>query len=263
MLSPDPERLLSSEVAARDATDYRFSWGTYIGWTILTLGLYSHYGTYRLLQRRVDHAKRRITFSAALWHVLARRAEAEGRTAGVQAGLDQLSRIHATLEEYEAKNRRSPALLVLLRAGAGIGLSVVNFLDAFAPADAAEGPPAVAAVLVGLFALAQASVGAFINHTLNKDLRFIEAWEDSLNENAAWVLGHLGSPVASVPRTQPIPRRETAVYVVLSVVTLGLFSIWWRYALMREGNDHFTHDADAEDRLLRALGVAAHGAGPP
>jgi hypothetical protein len=223
------EQALIAAARRRDVTDYRFDWWSYIGWTILTLGIYAHYATYKLVQRRTEHVARRLAFQAALWHVANERAEASGRRDEVAEGLDNLSRAHAEMTRFEDTHRRDPALWTILR-------------------------------IASMFLVGVPAVGAFINHFLNKDLRFYDEWEGAWSRNAEWVLGRLGFPVGVPERRAPIPDRPTALYVLLSIVTVGLFSIWWRYTMMRDGNDHFEDDAGAEEGLLRGLGLAQHPA---
>lgn len=218
MNQPTYEQLLGAEVARRDATDYRFNWGTYFGWTFLSAGVYSHYATYRLVQRRDEHAKRRLAFQSYLWHLLNARAEAAGRRAEVAEGLDNLSRIHSQIEAFERVNRREPILWLLLR-------------------------------------IVLSPVGGYINHFLNRDLRFYDEWESAFFANVEWIMQRLGIPVSVPRRTTPVPLRTTLGYVILTIASIGLFSIYWRYTVMTDGNAHFDDDAAAEDAILRALGI--------
>ncbi|MBI4728233.1 MAG: hypothetical protein HY775_01830 [Acidobacteria bacterium] len=223
------DQLLAAEAARRETTDYRFDWGTYIGWTILTFGIYAHYATYRLVQRRQEHIRRRLAVQSYLWHTLNQRAESLGRRAEVAGGLDNLSRVHAEMEAFERRNMREPILWTILRLVFGI-------------------------------------VGGYINHFLNKDLRFYDQWESAYFANAEWVMTRLGYPVSVPQRRSPVPDRSTAAYCVLSVITFGLFTIWWRYAMMMDGNGHFEDDLAMEDAILRGLGVplpSAFGLTPP
>ncbi len=53
------------------------------------------------------------------------------------------------------------------------------------------------------------------------------------------------------------PDRNFWLYLLFSVLTLGLFSIWWLYVIFRDGNVHTQNDAFMEDQLLNALRLAA------
>lgn len=218
-MSMNPEQFLVAEAGRREETDYRFSWLSYLGWTILTFGIFSHYATYRLVERRRDHVQRRLAFSSYLWHALAARADAQGSRGEVQEALDNLSRIHAQIETYDRRNKRDPALWTILR-----------FLAA--------------------------PVGAFINHFLNADFRFLDTWETSFAQNVDWVMQKLGLSTGMPQRSRQVRQRSTVVYVILSIVTFGLFSIYWRYAVMADGNAHLDEDDQMEDAILRGLGLA-------
>jgi hypothetical protein len=220
------EQLVLAQVQSRETTDYRFSFWTYLGWTILTVGFYGHYGTFKLVERRTEHAKRRLAFMSYLWHALNARAEAAGRREEVAEGLDNLSRIYQQIETFERRNKREPVLWMLLR------------------------------IFIGF-------IGGYINHFLNKDLIFFDTWEDSYFSNVEWVMQRLGYPVSIPKRTRPVRNRSTGLYVVFSIVTLGLFSLFWRYSVMTDGNAHFDDDAAAEDAVLRAMGLGGATSSPP
>lgn len=229
---PSYEQFVVAEVRRREDTDYRFNYWTYLGWNILTATLYSNYATYKLIERRTQHAQRRLAFLSYLWHALNARAEAAGRREVVAEGLDNLSRIYQQMDAFERRSKREPVLWMVFR--------VIGFY-----------------LLSSLFAVGF-GVGAYINHFLNKDLLFYDEWESSYMANAEWVLQRLGHPVTVPRRAKPVRDRNTALYVILTIVTLGIWSCYWRYAVMKDGNDHFDDDAAMEDALLRALGV-----GPP
>lgn len=226
-----PEQFLVAEAGSRARTDYRFSWGTYFWWNVLTLGCYRYYGTYRLVERRKRHVQRRLAFSSYLWHTLAGRADAAGRRAEVQEGLDNLSRIHAQIESHERSHSREPVLWLLLH------------------------------IFIGFYGL----IFFIISHLLHSDYRFLETWEHSLGQNVEWVMRRLGYDVQLPPRDQfgiePVPARSTAMYVVLSILTLGLFTLYWRYTQMADGNAHFDSDDRMEDAILGGLGLTTGGYG--
>jgi hypothetical protein len=212
------EQFVIAEARRREETDYRFNYWTYLGWTILSGGIYGHYGTYKLVERRTAHAQRRLAFLSYLWHALNARAEAAGKKEEVSEGLDNLSRIYQQMEAFERRNKREPILWMLLRIVFGV-------------------------------------VGAYINHFLNKDLRFFDEWEASYAANAEWVMQRLGYQVAVPKRTKPVRDRSTGLYVFLSIITIGIWSMVWRAQVMRDGNDHFDDDDAMENELLRAMGL--------
>jgi len=220
------EQYVLAESRRRYDTDYRFSYLTYVGWNILTIGFYSIYATYKMVERRTQHAERRLAFLSYFWHTLNARAESASQKEAVAEGLDNLSRIYQQIDAFERRNKRSAILMALLRLGGYL---------AFFPLG------------VG--------VSFYTNHFLNKDLRFFDEWESSYAANAEWVMQRLGYPISIPRRMKPVQDRSTGLYAVLSIITAGIWSIVWRYKVMVEGNAHFDDDDRIEDALLGALGI--------
>ncbi|HVL90673.1 MAG TPA: hypothetical protein VM841_10620 [Actinomycetota bacterium] len=256
-MSMSPEQFLLAEIGRRDATDYRFRWGTYFGWAVLTGGLYSIYGTLKLVERRVDHVRRRLAVSTSLWHALAAKADSLRVRGDVQEGLDNLSRIHAQIETYERKNRRNAQTTAAVRAVllfatfAGIAM----FSALYDPDLGVAGQPDLVAVGSLIFDAGVIGLlvhGAITNAALHRDFNFLDTWETSWAENVEWVMYRLGM-APSFPARPPQPTRSTATYVLLTVFSLGVFSILWRASLMGDGNRHFDHDDEVEDAILAAM----------
>ncbi|MHB8513589.1 MAG: hypothetical protein ACYDCC_15645 [Actinomycetota bacterium] len=213
----NPDQFLIVEAGRRSQTDYRFAWGAYIGWTILTLGIFGHFATYKLIERRNEHIKRRLAFCSYLWHCLAERADAANKREQVQPGLDNLSRIYSQIESYDRQNPRDPLLWMIVRIFVRI-------------------------------------CGGFINNFLNKDLRFLDTWESSFAQNVEWIGQQLDLRIEIGARKQ-IPERDPWRYALYTVITLGVYAIVWRYRTMEDGNLHFDEDDRAEDAILKALGL--------
>ncbi|MEM0450049.1 MAG: DUF4234 domain-containing protein [Nitrososphaerota archaeon] len=60
-------------------------------------------------------------------------------------------------------------------------------------------------------------------------------------------------------RVESIPNRSFVLYLILSMVTLGIFGIYRTYALIRDPNIHFREQAKFEDELLGRLEQVAQG----
>lgn len=257
----NPEQFLLAEVARRDQTDYRFRWITYFGWTVLTAGFYAIYGTLKLVERRVNHVRRRLAVSTSLWHALAARADGMNARPDVQEGLDNLSRIHAQIESYERANRRNPQAAAAIRAALLVG--VVTGAAMFAarydvdlPVQDQDPLAGIGSLIFDLCLIGLLIAGSVTNSMLTRDFRFLDTWETSWTENVHWVMRRLNLEPAIPPRRLS-PKRPTGLYVVLTLLTLGAFAIGWRYAMIVDGNRHFDDDAAAEDAILLALGTRA------
>ena len=60
----------------------------------------------------------------------------------------------------------------------------------------------------------------------------------------------LGVPISLPQRTSPIPDRSFAVYFIASLFTVGIFTIYWIYALVSDPNAHFRYQSMVEDTII-------------
>jgi MFS family permease len=72
-------------------------------------------------------------------------------------------------------------------------------------------------------------------------------------QNAQYLGGMLGTRIDLPPVWRPVPERSFLLYIVLTIITLGLFAIYWVWVLIRDLNDHFRNEWEFEDRLIGAL----------
>lgn len=257
----NPEQFLLAEVARRDQTDYRFRWITYFGWTLLTGGFYAVYGTLKLVERRVNHVRRRLAVSTSLWHALAARADRLSARPDVQEGLDNLSRIHAQIESYERANRRNAQAAAAIRAALYVGVITGAAMfaaryDVALPVEDQDPLAGIGSLIFDVCLIGLLIAGAVTNSMLSRDFRFLDTWETSWAENVHWVMRRLNIE-PTMPARRPLPKRPTGLYVILTLLTLGAFAIGWRHAVIMDGNRHFDDDAAAEDAILLSLGTRA------
>jgi len=100
---------------------------------------------------------------------------------------------------------------------------------------------------VNLFAI------LYILYFLGTDYRRHEIREIGFVEDTNKVLDKLGLGGIPERRLDPIPDRSFVLYLVLTVVTLGLFGIYWLYTLITDPNNHFKHHVKWEDELITNL----------
>ncbi|MEM4062966.1 MAG: DUF4234 domain-containing protein [Conexivisphaerales archaeon] len=79
----------------------------------------------------------------------------------------------------------------------------------------------------------------YIFHSLNKDFVKIERAEN----NGFIQIGWKGD------RYFKIVDRSTALYIVLSIITLGIFMLYWIYTVANDPNEHFREDWRIEDSI--------------
>lgn len=92
----------------------------------------------------------------------------------------------------------------------------------------------------------------YVYHFLNKDFYRHEIREDQYISALSEILSEKGFDFHYI-RYNKIPDRSTIVYLVLTFVTLGIFSLYWVYTLTKDPNNHFVEHKRWEDSLLNVL----------
>jgi hypothetical protein len=205
-------------VDERPTADYTFHFWSALGWTVLSLGLYSFYVFYQLMRRVRDHNRRRAALLAAAHDLAAERAAAQGKSEALSSALGQVQNDVQQLRAMD-NDFRDPVLWLL------------------------------ACVFVnGLAWLA----GAVL---LDQDLIRHERHERAAAAALTGVFADLGialpAPVAAAKQPHNYVGRIIAV-----VCSFGLYSLWWVADVMREGNANFQQDDGWEDALAGATAVA-------
>jgi hypothetical protein len=72
-------------------------------------------------------------------------------------------------------------------------------------------------------------------------------------QNTQYAGSQVGMQNIMPPMWRPVPDRSFILYVILTIVTLGLFSIYWVYCFIKDLNEHFKNEWEFEDALVREL----------
>lgn len=56
-----------------------------------------------------------------------------------------------------------------------------------------------------------------------------------------------------LPSWKTIPERSFVIYLILTILTLGLFIFYWYYVLIKDINEHYMVQWQFEDQLLREI----------
>lgn len=102
---------------------------------------------------------------------------------------------------------------------------------------------AIVTFFIGITAL-------YVYYFLMKDFYKHERREDIFIEDLNRTLMAAGVTINLPRRTLPVPDRSFALYLILSIITLGIFSIYWLYVLLTDPNSHFRQQALIEDTVL-------------
>jgi len=109
------------------------------------------------------------------------------------------------------------------------------------------------AVLWAILSLLTGIATWYVWYFLMKDFYKHERREDGFWEDMSRVLDKCGIKFSVPRRTEAFPERRFVLYLILTVITLGLFGIYWLYVLLKDPNQHFTYHIQIEDQLLSTL----------
>ncbi|MCE4614606.1 MAG: DUF4234 domain-containing protein [Desulfurococcales archaeon] len=89
----------------------------------------------------------------------------------------------------------------------------------------------------------------YVLHFLNKDFYHHDQREFYIWEDLGKAMEKLGQPLSTRTFFR-IPDRNTVIYIVLTLVTAGLFGFYWVYVTTVDPNEHFKQHRLLEGELL-------------
>ncbi len=92
---------------------------------------------------------------------------------------------------------------------------------------------------------------AYIMHFLTRDFVEHEYREQMFFKNLAEIAKRRNLVLEPPRRT--VPDRNTVLYLILTIITLGLFGLYWIYTVTRDPNEHFLEHRKFEQRLVDVL----------
>jgi len=185
-------------------------------WLLAIIGLIvSIILTYKLVKRQNTHFKRQMFLSEDV--ITAVKTIAAKKDVDVEVGLSSCER---TVRETKAEETEKSAVLWAI-------LSAVPY--------------------VGSLAI------WYVYYFLMKDFYKHERREDGFVEDINRVLDKCGIKFSVPRRTEVLPDRSFVLYLILNIITVGLFGIYWLYVLLKDPNEHFKYHIQIEDELLSTL----------
>jgi len=204
----------------RTESDYIFSFWTALGWTILTCGIYAFYVIYQLIRRDRDHNMRRLEMLDAATTLAWEQTQARGVADELRPNFERIAPQLAILRN-QTTQFRDPTIWLLIAIGATLlGASIVV--------------PIIAYVLID---------GDLITH---------DHAEGAIENELSQIYTRLGAPI---PAPDPARLKGPHNYVgriIATVFTCGIYSLWWEYDIMTEGNRHFETNWRWEDHLAQS-----------
>ena len=95
----------------------------------------------------------------------------------------------------------------------------------------------------------------YVYYFLMNDFVGHESMEDWMLGSISRVLAALGINYSFSRESAAgeIPQRSFWLYLVLDIVTLGVFGVYWMYTLIKDPNKHFTNQVQIESSILSAV----------
>ena len=209
---------IRAAVAERPGADYMFRFWSALGWSVLTLGVYSFYVFYQLMRRSRDHNRRRAALLAAAHDLAVERAAQQGKTDSLRP---ELGRVEDDLQQLGRMDNEFREPIWWL-----VGCIAFN----------------------GLAWLA----GAYL---LDQDLIRHERHERDAAAALTRVFAELGIALPAPDAASKQPHNYVG-RIIAVVCSFGFYTLWWVADVMREGNANFEQDRAWEDALAEAAAAA-------
>jgi hypothetical protein len=212
---PPAERVRNAYLR-RHETDYIFDFWTAFGWTLLTCGIYLVYVVYQLVRRSRDHNLRRLELLEAANAVAWDRAVAQGLDGELRGSFERVATHLDGLRRLTYEFRDPIVWLLLSIIARGI-------------------------VEIVVFVLLD---GDLVKHDYD---------EGGAENELAFIYTRLGTPVVHPDPARLHPPQNYLGRVLAAIFTCGIYSIFWLYNVMDDGNRHFATNWAWEDSLAQAV----------
>ena len=228
----------------RHETDYIASFWSALGWGILTLGFFWVYLYYELIRRMRDHNARRLDLldaaNAYAWEVAGQQGLQEElrphfeRTAG---DLDDLCLVGTKLKD--------PVIWLVIYLAA-FWFTSARVALGLPPA------PTIRLDLAGLNIVAVLIVVFIVYCGLDGELIKHDLAEGGVEAELAIIYTRLGQPLPQPDPARIKGKHNYVARIIVSIVTVGIYTLWWTNNMMNEPNRHFEINWVWEDSLAHA-----------
>ena len=219
--------------------------------------------TYKMLSRLNRHIDREERLRAALMSYVRSEARKSGGEQGIVDDLLKLSAFDGQATTYEKKldPRRWGWGVFLVYVSGPLALGVY-FLVVIATIGGYDSDHDIyylavismisSIILILVTALSLVTTLILTSHLMRTIATHEQRWYGFAGSFQAAM--SLASKDIEMPVPErPLKERSTILYVGLTIVTLGIFAIYWLYVLIKDPNAHFEHQRRTEDAILAAL----------
>jgi Domain of unknown function (DUF4234) len=169
---------------------------------------------YFLISRRNNHFARDVSVRQGLIEYLGQSFGAMGRSNEISTELATMNAIHG---EANAEEREKSAVLWIILSIITLGIA-----------------------------------GLYVLYFLTKDPYKHDRRQQSFMQQVQQGFSKLGKTVVN-PSWNALPNRSYIVYLIVDIITLGLFGFYWYYVLIKDMNEHFKTQWQVEDNLLAVM----------
>lgn len=199
----------------RHESDYIFDFWTALGWTLLTCGIYGFYVLYQLVRRSRDHNMRRLEELDAATAVAWEEAQRRGLADELRPQFDGIASNLSVLRAMTS-DFRDPLVWVLLAVITGIATWIAYIL-------------------------------------LDGDRVKHDYHEGAVENDLAAIYTRLGANLVAPDPSRLEEKHNYAGRIVATIVSCGIYGLWWLYNMMDDLNRHFRANWAWEDQLATAV----------
>ena len=205
-------------IQQRVTADWTTDPSTAIILTIVTCGIYGWFVIYKLMERRDLHLARMANVVNTSVALVKEKAQIAGKSELISQELAQLDM--AQREMYEQSRERG-AVLWLVLGFVTMGICTI----------------------IGYYFI----MDDFARHDQ------LEAQYFTLMSS---ILAKLGLSAQQSQAAPTIPDRNFVTFLLLSIVTCGIYGFYWIYVMILDGNNHVEAQVQWEDYIYSALAAA-------
>jgi uncharacterized membrane protein YidH (DUF202 family) len=204
-------------IQQRVTTDWTTDPATAIILSIVTCGIYGLYIFYKLMERRDQHLARMANVVNTSMALSKEKAAGTGKAELVSQEMAQLDMVQR--EMYEQSRERGAVLWLVLGILTGI------------------------CTLIGYYFIME-------------DLARHDQLEAQYFTLMSGVLTKLGLSAQQSQAAPTIPERNFVTFLLLTIVTCGIYGFYWMYVIILDGNNHVEAQVQWEDYIYSALAAA-------
>jgi Domain of unknown function (DUF4234) len=211
---------------ARAQSDYVFTGpGLNIFLTLITCGIFGLYLFYQLMRRDRDHLLRRYQLLDAANAFAWERANADGLAGELTPAFERTA-VHLESMRRQTTEFRDPAIWLLIALVAGGIAQIIGFI------------------------------------LLDQDLDAHDRTEGALETELASIYARLGHTLPIPDPSRVKGKQNYAARIVVTIVTCGVYELWWLYDMQVEGNRHLEENWPWDDAIAATV-QSMVGAPPP